>query len=169
MSENLSRSISVTIPNPTAAQLAIINSLLDSDTATLAKRTRKSAPEKTVSDDEDEDTGTGKETLKSLKKSLKTLKDEAEDESEESDDDAEEDEESDEGEDEDDVDTGDTITFAEVKAAIDRYGDRKPKDMAAVLAGFNVKSTRELKETPKKWEPVYRKVMAKIKLLKKAK
>lgn len=153
-------SITVTIPNPTSIQVAGIAAVLagvgvpsietigtTSDSLsgiTKAKRGVSKKPGKTVSPDEDEDFA--KEALEA-----EDLEDDA---------DEEEEEESDEDEDE-------GLDFSEVKDAIDRYGAKNPDAMKAILSGFNLKGTKELKNTKGKWEPVYRKVMAKLKALKK--
>lgn len=151
-------SITVTIPNPTpkviAAIAAILNETTDttvgmtSDTASLAGitkarrgSTKTTNPAKTVSPDEDEDFAT--EAL------------------DEEDLDVTDDEDTD-----DETDEDEGLDFATVKAAINKYGEKKPNDMKTILSGFNLKSTKELQAKKTKWEPVYRKVMVKLKALK---
>lgn len=144
-------SISITIPNPTAGQLAAIADIMNaveqntvaSEAAAKPKKTR-SKPEKTVSEDEEEDFG---------KKEIEAedLDDDGEDEEEEINSDGEEEDEA------------PPLSFDDVKAAINKYGEKKPDDMLAILHGFNIKSTKELQKHKSKWEPVYRKVMVKLK------
>lgn len=112
------------------------------------KAAKKSKPAKTVSEDEEEEFGTKGAVDED------ELEDEDED-AEESDDDAEEDE--------------DALPWETVKEAINKYGNKKPDEMKAILLSFNFKSTKELQQHKVKWEPVYRKVMAKLKATKKAK
>lgn len=149
-------SITLTIPNLTPSQVNAITEILAGKVAapladiTKAKRgVSKKAPLKTVSPDEDPDFGA--EALE-------------EDDIEVEAADVDEDEEADEDEDEDDG-----ITFDQVRAVINKYGDKKPDAMKAILTGFNLKGTKELERTKSKWQPVYDKVSAKLKLLKKAK
>lgn len=109
------------------------------------KAAKKSKPAKTVSEDEEEEFGT----------KGAVDEDELEDEdAEESDDDAEDE---------------DALPWETVKEAINKYGNKKPDEMKAILLSFNFKSTKELQQHKVKWEPVYRKVMAKLKATKKAK
>jgi hypothetical protein len=110
------------------------------------KAAKKGKPSKTVSDDEDEDFGT---------KGAVDEDELEEDDADESDDDAEEDE--------------DALPWETVKEAINKYGNKSPDAMKAILLSFNFKSTKELQQHKVKWEPVYRKVMAKLKATKKAK
>lgn len=91
--------------------------------------------------------------------------DESEEEEETTDsDDADEEEESEESEEEsdseDEQEEEPAVSFAQVKAAIDKYGDKKPKTMKTLLSSFNLKSTAELKKNKKKWAPVLRKIKA---------
>lgn len=148
----ITHSTSVTLHGITAEQFTAIQALLNGKTATdtdedtdavdmtelKKKAAKKTKPAKTVSEDEDEDFGE-KEMM-------------GEDLDEDADEDADEDEDEEEG-----------LTFEEVKAAINKYGNKHPDQMKAILLGFNFKSTKELKEHKAKWEPVYRKVMAKLK------
>lgn len=105
---------------------------------TAGKKTKTTKPAKTVSDDEDEDFGTEEMGSADL------------DEETETDEDAEDEDEA-------------TLTFDEVKAAVNKYGNKNADQMRAILHGFNLKSTKELERNKKYWEPVYRKVMAKMK------
>lgn len=159
-----STSITVTIPNPTAGQLAALTDILNAveqnetstENASKVKRGR-GRPAKTVSEDEDEEFGT-----KPLgKKDLKNDEDEDE-ETEASESDEDEDESNDGNEEEDDEEEG--LSFDTVKAAINKYGEKKPDDMKAILASFGFKGTKQLSEAkPSKWQAVYDKVQAKLK------
>ena len=152
-------SITVTIPNPTTAQMNTIAGLLASmgEAAETApkKRASRAKPAKTVSDEEDEDFG----------KKAMTSKD-VEDE-DNADDEEESETESEEEDDEDGEEEEPGVTFDEVKAAMNKYGEKFPDQMRAILLAHNLKSPKELKNHPKYWEPVYRKTMAKIKTMKK--
>lgn len=134
--------ITVTIPNPTPAQLAALSAILDprqeATNPPVTGRTRKSKPLPTVDEEESEDFGTKEMTEEEL------------DETEHSEEEEEE----------------DGLTFDQVKAAINKYGEKNPDGMKAILLTFNVKTTKELSQHEKKWEPVYNKVMAKLKALK---
>lgn len=152
------------------------------DVASLKEGKKK--PSKTVSDDEDEDFGT-----KSLRE--EDLEEEAEDDEEDegvgksrtvrgkkaksraSDqedaaDEPEEDNEDDEGDSEDDEPS---VTFQEVRAALNKYGEKHPDQAQAILLSFGIKSPKELSavKNEEHWEGIYRKVMAKIKSSKKRK
>jgi len=159
MTAQLNRAVTVTIPNPTAAQMIAIAELLEAgaQNETAAEEASKPAkkrgrPAKTVSDDEDEDFGKKELSEEDLDE------DEGEESDEESDEDAEDDEEP-------------SVTFAEVRGAINKYGEKHPDQMRAILLGFGLKGPKELSATKnqKHWEPIYRKVMAKLKASKKAK
>lgn len=115
------------------------------DMASLKKKATRKKPAPTVDDEEDEDFGT---------KPLKAK-------------DLEEDEDTDT--DESDEDEEPTITFAEVRALLNKYGEKYPDQARAILAGFNIKSPKELSATQneKYWGPIFRKVMAKMKAAKK--
>lgn len=143
-----SASVTVTIANPTAGQMLALNDILGAtvtpSAVATAKAGKKTKPAKTVSDEEEESFGT-----------------EAVEEEELEEEETEESEESEEEE--------DALSFDQVKEAINTYGNKKPEDMKAILLGFNMKSTKELEKHKTKWEPVYRKVMAKLKASKKAK
>lgn len=133
-------SVTVTIMSPTGAQMEAINKILGTNgdsTTTATVKTRK-APPTTVSDDEDEDFGTKKMTKKNLKNTTEEDDDESEDKESE-------------------------ITFEEVKEVLNEYGEDHPDEARAILMGFNIKSTKELKTMPSKWELVWRKVKAKMK------
>lgn len=147
-------SITFTVANPTAQQISAIASILDgtvfnaatkapviASLAPLATQGKKGgkAPTKTVSEDEDETYGTS----------------------------AIEESEFDEVIDEDEEDAEPTVSFDEVKAAINKYGQKNPKNMQLILAGFNIKSTKELKAAPSKWEVVLMKINKAIKASKK--
>lgn len=163
------QSITISIPNPTKAQLTAITHILtdssyilddstrarvvnpvakDDALAPLTTRARRgsskktAAPEPTVSPDEERDFG--------------------ETELSEEDLDVEVDEDT-ETEDESEDEDEETLDFAEVKQAINKWGKKNPKDMTAILLSFNVKTTPELQRQKSKWAPVYRKVMAKLK------
>lgn len=126
--------------------------------AAAPTRTRKKdEPEDTVDEEEDEDFG--KKTMK--KKDLE----EDEDELEASDDAEDEEEETDE----DDSEEGPTVDFKTLRAAVNKYGEKAPDQMRAILAGFKIKSPKELSavKNEKHWDGVYRKVMAKLKTSKK--
>lgn len=148
---NQQTAMTVTIHNPTAAQLEWLAKKF-----TWSGETTEETPVKT------------KKT-----KPLKTAAEDTESEMDEDDlssDDAPEDELSEEDEmqkdaDDEDDDT-DGLSFDEVKAALNKYGVKHPDEAKAILLGFNIKSTKELKNHQKKWEPVYRKVMAKLKKMK---
>lgn len=143
--------ISVTVQNPTTAQWRVLATLLteggtertDGDEHEASEETpvraRRGRPAKTVSPDEDEDFGTSEISAKDLREE------------------AEEEEETDEDEDSEELD------WATLKAAVNEYGEKNVDGMKAILASFNLKSTKELKNSENKWEPVYRKVMAKLK------
>jgi hypothetical protein len=150
------------------------------DVSSLGKK--KKQPLKTVDADEDEDFGSeamdeddldeeedeetessGKSrTLRAGKKQSKKLVEDSEA------DDSETGEESSEESDEDDEPA---ISFQDVRAALNKYGEKHPDQARAILSTFNIKSPKELsaKHNEKYWEPVYRKVMAKIKAAKKRK
>jgi len=143
----MAQNISVTLSGITSAQLAAIENLL-SEEANPPKKTKKAQPEPTVSEDEDEDFG----------KKAMTEEDLDEDESDDEDEEEEEDDEP-------------SVSFSDVRAALNKYGEKHPDQARAILSGFNIKNTKELaaKQNEKYWEPVYRKVMAKIKATKKSK
>lgn len=157
--------MSVTFHDLTLSQVTQINSMLHTEAAkeTPAEETpapkKRGRPSKTVSPDEEEDFG--KKPLK--KKDLKS-----DDEDEEEEEDEENESESDDEEEDEDEEEDDSLSFDEVSAAINKYGTKDAKGMKEIYSGFNLKNTKELKANPKKWEPVYRKVMAKLKALKKA-
>lgn len=170
------QTVTLSIPNLTTAQanqvLTMVAAMGDTTTkktktvddegaplARLAtgkkgKKAAKQAPEKTISDEEDEDFGS--EELE--EEDLEVADDEDTDEESEEDDEESEDEE-DEA----------SLKFDEVKKAMNRFGESNPVAMKAILASFNIKNSKELEKHPKKWEPVYRKTMAKLKALKKKK
>jgi ATP-binding cassette subfamily F protein 2 len=157
------------------------------DVASLKGDKKRKKPSKTVSDDEDEDFGTkalkeedleeeaeddeedeGTRKPKSLrgkKSNARTSDDEDADEADES----EEDDESDESDSEDDEES--SVTFQEVRAALNKYGEKHPDQAQAILLTFGIKSPKELSavKNEKHWEGIYRKVMAKIKAGKKRK
>jgi hypothetical protein len=148
------------------------------DVSTLGKKGKKK-PLKTVDADEDEDFGSSElseddlddeeedEAPAKKTKSKKSTKDTDADESEDED----EDTDSDESEDESDEDDEPSVSFQDVRAALNKYGEKHPDQARAILSTFNIKSPKELaaKHNEKYWEPVYRKVMAKIKAAKKKK
>lgn len=154
-----SHSVTVTLNNPTQGQLLALNDILHAADAANAEKPAKvtkgkaGKPKASVSPDEEEDFGT-----------KAVDEEELEEESEDSDD-AEEDEDAEESDEEED----DALTFDEVKAALNKYGNKNPDGAKAILLGFNIKTTAELQKHKTKWEPVYRKLMARIKAAKKKK
>jgi hypothetical protein len=155
--------ISVNVNNLTPAQFAAIHKILtvtdqESEDAAPVKRAKKSKPAATVSDDEDEEFAKAPVRARELEEDEEVSEDD-EDETEVADDEDE------------DEDEEPSVTFAEVKAAINKYGEKHPDQMRAILLGFNIKGPKELaaKGNEKYWQPVYRKVMAKLKASKKAK
>lgn len=136
-------SMSVILNNVSPEQFEAINKLLAVDTEETAAKAKRAKPTNTVSEEEDEDFGTSAMD---------------EDDLTETEEDAVEEEEEPAG-----------VTFAELKAAINKYGEKHPDQMRAILAGFNIKSPKELASTKneKYWQPVYEKVMAKLKAVKK--
>lgn len=139
-------SITITIPNPTAGQMLALNDIMSATHETTPKKrgTKNTAPQKTVSEEEEESFG------------AKALDEEDLDDRDQTDTDS------------DDEDEGESsVTFDQVKAAIDKYGEKKPNDMTAILKACGVSSTKELKANKNRWEHVYRKTLAKLKLLKK--
>lgn len=151
-------SVSLTLSNPTAGQLAAINDILSTvegstNTEVTPTRRTRGRPAKTVSEEESESFGTKTLTARDLEEINEEIN--ADIEAEELDE-SEEEEES-------------GVTFDQVKAVINKYGEKKPDEMRAILAGFNVKSTKQLADLPAKWEPVYNKVQAKLTAQKKKK
>jgi TATA-binding protein-associated factor Taf7 len=169
------------------AHLALFESGEDTDAidvSTLGKKGKKK-PLKTVDADEDEDFGSepldeddldeeedeetessGKSrTLRAGKRKSKKV--DADETEEDNDEDSEEESEGDDEADE----TEPSVSFQEVRAALNKYGEKHPDQARAILSTFNIKSPKELaaKQNEKYWEPVYRKVMAKIKAAKKRK
>lgn len=139
---------SLTLHNLTGMQVQnILNVLTETgslDIPVSKKAGKKSKPENTVSDEEDEDFGKKILSKKDLEEDSKDDADDSEDEEESEDDE-------------------DALTFEEVKAALNKYGNKKPEEAKAILLGFNIKSTKELEKHKNKWEPVYRKIQAKLK------
>ena len=123
-----------------------------------ALKEKKGRPAKTVSDDEDEDFGKKKMSKKDLEEEDDDVEAAADDEGEE-----------DNGNDDDTKDEP-GVTFQELRAAINKYGEKKPADMRAILLSFNLKSPKELssKGAEKYYDVIYRKVMSKLKALKKS-
>jgi SWI/SNF-related matrix-associated actin-dependent regulator 1 of chromatin subfamily A len=150
-------SISVTIPNPTAAQIQALTSILagtatattatTTTTTTIAKgsldklvagSTKKTkAPPKTVSTEEDEDFGEDALDEEDLE-----LADNADDEEEDEDEPA--------------------LDFATVKAACMEWRERNETSFKTILTAHNIKSIRELETKPKKWAPVYETISMKL-------
>lgn len=138
-------SISVTIPNPTSAQvLALAEIMAATEETATPKRKRAAKPADTDTADDEEEVETAADT------------------DEEESDEEEESEEDDEEESDDEQ-----LTFDDVTKALNKYGNKNPKGAKALLLSFGIKSTKELEKSEKKWEPVYRKLMAKIKAAKK--
>jgi hypothetical protein len=136
------------------------------ETEEKTTRSRKSKPEATVDEEEDEDFG--KKTLK--KKDLDEDEDEADDADEEEEELEASDDDEDEAEEEDtDEDAGPEVDLKQLKAAVNKLGEKQPDVMRAILMGFKIKSPKDLQLTKneKHWDGVYRKVMAKIKASKK--
>lgn len=140
--------VTLTLPNLTHAQAAQVLALLGdnepsaTETFTKTRRSKRPQPEPTVTDEDEEE--------------IEAASDEEEEEETDTD------EESDESDDEDSV-----LSFSTLKDAINKYGAKQPEKMKALLLSFNLKSTKELQTTPKKWEAVYRKVQAALKVSKK--
>jgi hypothetical protein len=133
-------SVTFTIGNPTAQQIAAITALLNGETTTTTspKRGRpakNTQPAETVSSDESEDFGTTDMTESDFETT--TTEDETTEE--------------------------ETPSFDTVKAAINKYGNAHPDKMKAILLSFGVKSTKELEASPSKWQSVLTKVQAKLK------
>ncbi len=63
---------------------------------------------------------------------------------------------------EEDLEEEDTLTFDKVLDVVNEYGSSYPKEMKAILAGFGLKSTKELKTAKNKWAAVFKKVSAKL-------
>src|ERR1700679_2594041 len=117
------------------------------DETTTTKRTR-TKPEPTVSEDEDDDFGT--ESL--------SEDDVNEDEEETETDEAEEDEDG-------------SVSFAEVRAVLNKYGEKNAEGARAILVSFGIKSPKDLsnnKKYGKHYAAIYQKVMAKLKAAKKS-
>jgi hypothetical protein len=156
-------SATFTINNPTKEQLAVILKAM--------KASKMGAPENTVSEEEDENFGKKPLTKKQLKAKA-AQEEEAEEESEEESEEAEEEsdaEEEEESEEEAEDEEEASLSFEEVKATIGRLGAKHPTKAEAILKSFNLANLKELKAAPKKWEPVYKKVKARLAALKKAK
>jgi len=139
--------VSVTFNNPSPQQLEALLKVLNGD----APRTRKSKPEPTVSEDEDDNFGKKKLSKKDLDEDADEENQEDDEELEAAETDSEEDAEE------------DGLDWDTVKATVNAYGNKKPKAMQALLASFGFKGTAELKASKKKWEPVYRKIKAVMK------
>lgn len=140
------KSITVTIPNPTAGQLLALSDILGAtDEVAAAKSGRKSKPAKTVSKDEEENFGEDAISEEELE----------EGEEEESEEESEEEETE--------------LTFDDVKDVINEYGEKHAAQMKAILLSFGCKNTKELSTKKSKWQPVLDKVNAKLKALKKKK
>jgi hypothetical protein len=193
MQTQLNRAVTVTIPNPTTAQMIMISELMEAgdqnETAQKApKKGKRTAPAKTVSDDEDEDFG--KKAMSEDDLDEETAEDDAEDEGAtksrtlrnkkrkasamdeedaEEDSDTETDSEDDETDTDSDEDESPKVTFQELKAAMNKYGEKHPDQMRAILSGFNIKGPKELaaRTNEKYWDPVFRKVMSKLSAMKK--
>lgn len=139
-------SISVTIPNPTPAQIEALTNILAGNAkkkapmgemAAASKRGGNKTPLKTtVSAEEDEDFGT--EALD--EEDLDT--DEVEEEEEEP-----------------------AIKFSDLRKQINKLGNEDPKAMKTILASFNIKKAAEVEQHPKKYEAIFRKIKAKLKIL----
>lgn len=139
------------------------------------------APQKTVSPDEDEDFGTKPLRAKDLEdeeedeapKKKKAKRAVVDDESEEDDADVEEDQDEEDAEDDDSDGDDDEpgISFKDVRAAVNKLGEKKPETVRSILKGFGIDTPKELSATrnAKHYEGVYRKVMAAIKAGKKKK
>lgn len=93
----------------------------------------------------------GKKMSKGPKKTT-----EEEEESEDEEESEEENEDEEESEEEDEP----KVTFLQVKKLVDLHGEKQPKKMKALLAGFKLKSTAELKAAKKKWPAVMKKIKA---------
>jgi hypothetical protein len=117
-----------------SSEHTLYKELKKKDLAPLKKRAKKTEPEPTVSEEEDESFG------------IRTLSEE---------DLVEEEIETDDEE-------HSALTFDTVKDALNEYGHKHPDEARAILLGVGVKSSKELERTPKKWDAVYAKVMAKL-------
>ncbi len=163
-------SVTITLSNPSLGQLNAIRAIMIGDVQgpidargeeeeAPKKRTRKAKPENTVSDDEDENFGKKKLTKKDLE----------EDEEIEEEEDEEGKESHDEEETEEEDDEEGAISFATVRAALNKYGDKKPLACDALLKSFGVNNKKDLSAaSPKKLEKIYRKVIAVTKALKRS-
>lgn len=157
-------SVTFTVNNPTQDQLAVILKAM--------KGAKAGAPANTVSPDEDENFGKKPLTKKQLKEKEEAEEKESEEDSEEDSEESEteeEEESEEESEDEEEDSEEPGLSFEEVKGTIGRLGAKHPTKAEAILKSFNLANLKELKAAPKKWEPVYKKVKAKLAALKKAK
>lgn len=134
-------------------------------TTTTTKTRGRRGPLATTTEEEEEETDTfSASDLKKTRKRAKAIDEtEEEEETEETEKDGEFEEEEDTEEEESEEEEEETVSFTQVKKEIDRYGDKKPKAMKALLASFKINSTAELKTSKKKWAPVYKKIIATFK------
>lgn len=107
-----------------------------------AKAKKNAEPPKTDTSEEDEDES----------------EDEAEDDADESDDEDESDDADEEEEDEEE-----SVTWVELKKALNKFGNKKPKAADALLKSFKCADVKALEKNKKIWEQVYRKLQAKNK------
>lgn len=142
--------VTITLSNPSPEQLSALSALLNQD-APVTKRGR-GRPAKTVSFDEAENFGTKELSEEELGEIEETEETEEGVEEEETEEEAEEEE---------------TLSFDTVKEAINKFGNKKPDAMKNILTSFGVKNTKDLEKKKAKWQPVYAKVMAKLKAEKK--
>jgi hypothetical protein len=161
MNTQIHKPITLTFGDLTAIHA---KALLDAHVAQDAtgKRGRKT-PEATTTEDKDEidvSTLNGKKRKPRAKFSSGPESEEAEEEQSEEEETEEEEESEEEESEEEEEETDENVSFNDVKAAIDKYGEKKPKAMKTLLASFNLKSTIELKKAKKKWAPVLRKINA---------
>lgn len=150
---------------PNLAKKILELTAMNTDTNTTTKRGKRTKPEPTITDEDEEETDefSARTAATKTKKKAKATdeEDETQDDEEETteeDEDEEETEEEESEEESEDDEEEESVSFADVKRAIDKHGDKKPKEMKALLSGFNIKSTAELKTNKKKWGPVLKKI-----------
>lgn len=172
--------VSVTLTNVTPAQYEAIAKMLAGETAPTKRGRAK--PAKTVSDDEDDDFGTKSLSEEDLEDD-EAETDDNEDESEkvsaksgkktaqatDDNDETEEEEDAEDSEENDEEESG--VTFAEVRAACNKYGEKHPDEMRAILKSFKIESPKALSKSSneKHWAPIYKKVMIRLKAMRKNK
>ena len=78
-----------------------------------------------------------------------------------------EEEEDENGKEENDEEEEPELSFDEIRAAITKYGEKRPKGMQAILDQHGVKNVKALEKKEARWEAVYKSTMAAIKAAKK--